>query len=115
MAYWGTLGGVGQKDSSIRNSFTPNTDLPNVKYYGTTLQDAMMLRLGMPTTSLDNLSEVKSAVESLITTVAEVLNKTSDGEPKGRLFFPNGIEKIEIEVKAGPVNVSLAIAGPKST
>jgi hypothetical protein len=115
MAYWGTLGDVGQKDSSIRNSFTPNTDLPNVKYYGTTLQDAMMMRLAMPATSFDNVSEVKSAVESLITTVVGALNKTSDGEPKSRLFFPNGIEKIEIEVKAGPVSVSVAVAGSKST
>ena len=115
MAYWGTLGGVGQKDSSIRNSFTPNTDLPNVKYYGTTLQAAMMMSLATPIKSSDNLSDVKSAVESLVTTVVDALNKTSDGEPKTRLFFPNGIEKIEIEVKAGPVDVRLAIAGPKST
>jgi hypothetical protein len=115
MAYWGTLGGVGQKDSSIRNSFTPNTDLPNVKYYGTTLQDAaVMMSLAMPSSSLDSVSEVKAAVESLIATVADALNKTSDVEPKSRLFFPNGIEKIAIEVKAGPVSVSLAVAGPKA-
>jgi len=115
LAYWGTLGGVGQKDSSIRNSFTPNTDLPNVKYYGITLQDPLMMRQAMPATSLDNLTEVKAAVESLITIVADTLSKTSDGEPKSRLFFPNGIEKIEIEVKAGPFSVSLAVTGPKPT
>jgi hypothetical protein len=114
IAYWGTLGGVGQKDSSIRNSFTPNTDLPNVKYYGTTVQDAtMMMRLALPANSIDNLTEVKSTVESLITTVADKLNRTSDGDPKSRLFFPNGIEKIAIEVKAGPVSVSVTVSGPK--
>ena len=115
MAYWGTLGSVGQKDSSIRNSFTPNTDLPNVKYYGTTLQSATMMSLAMPIKSSDSLSDAKSAVESLVTTVVDALNKTSDEEPKPRLFFPNGIEKIEIEVKAGPVDVHLTVAGPKST
>jgi hypothetical protein len=115
MAYWGTLGGVGQKDSSIRNSFTPNTDLPNVKYYGTTLLAPMTMSLAMPAPSLDNLIEVKSAVESLIVTVADTLNKTSEGEPKSRLFFPNGIEKIEIEVKAGSTSISLTVAGPKPT
>jgi hypothetical protein len=115
MAYWGMLGGVGQKNSSIRNSFTPNTDLPNVKYYGTALQAAMMMSLATPITSSDNLYDVKSAVESLVGTVVDALHKASDEEPKTRLFFPNGIEKIEIEVKAGPIDVRLAVVGPKST
>jgi hypothetical protein len=73
-----------------------------------------MMSLAMPSSSLDSVSEVKAAVESLIATVADALNKTSDVEPKSRLFFPNGIEKIAIEVKAGPVSVSLAVAGPKA-
>jgi hypothetical protein len=111
MAYWGTLNGVGQKDSSIRNAFTPDTDLPNVKYYGTTLQDPMIVRLAVPA----SLAEVKSAVESIVTTVSDTLNKTSHDEPKSRLFFPNGIDDIEIEVKAGPVTVSLTVTGPKPT
>jgi hypothetical protein len=115
LAYWGMLGGVGQKDSSIRNSFTPNTDLPNVKYYGTILQDAMAMHLEASITATDNLGQVKSAVESLIVTVVDALGKSSGDDPKKRLFFPNGIDNVEIEVKVGPVDVSLKIAGPKSS
>jgi hypothetical protein len=109
------LGGIGQKDSSIRNSFTPNTDLPNVKYYGAILQDAMAMHLGTSMTATDNLGQVKSAVESLIVTVVDALGKSSGDDPKKRLFFPNGIDNVEIEVKVGPVDVSLKIAGPKSS
>jgi hypothetical protein len=34
MAYWGMLGGVGQENSSIRNTFNVHQDLPNVHYFG---------------------------------------------------------------------------------
>ena len=115
LAYWGMLGGKGQKDSSIRNSFTPNTDLPNVNYYGTILQDAMAMDLGRALTATDNLGQVRSAVESLIVTVVDALGKSSGEDPKKRLFFPNGIDNVEIEVKVGTVDVSLKIGGPKSS
>lgn len=127
MAYWGMLGGVGQKDSSIRNSFTPNTDLPNVKYYGTTLpdstttsfksQDRTTLSDSTNTSfeSQDRLVDVRSTVESFISKVVETLGKDSQGDPKDRIFFPHGIDTVEIAVKTGLVDVSVKIAGPKST
>ena len=33
MAYWGTLNGVGRKDSSIRYAFIPGVDLDKVHYF----------------------------------------------------------------------------------
>jgi hypothetical protein len=115
MAYWGTLGGVGQKDSSIRNSFTPNTDLPNVKYYGTSLPDVTTGRFAAHLAAPNELGDVKSAVKELISTVVDSMSSHSEADPKDRLFFPNGIERIEIEVKAGTIDVHLIVAGPKSS
>ena len=118
MAYWGTLGGVGQKDSSIRNTFIPDTDLPNVKHYGISLPDAATMRfiaqLAGVTTS-DNLVEAKTTMESLVTTVVNTIGKSSEGDKKDRLFFPDGIEKLEIELKFGTVDISVKVAGPKAT
>jgi len=37
MAYWGTLGSVGKKDTSIRYAFVPGVDLPKVQYFGMAL------------------------------------------------------------------------------
>lgn len=108
MAYWGMLGGVGQKDSSIRNAFIPNVDLQNVQYYGTTLSDTSQL------IAPDRLVDVKATVESLIAKIVGSLGKGSEENPKDRLFFPNGIETVEIAVKAGLVDLSVKIAGPKS-
>jgi hypothetical protein len=111
MAYWGMFGGVGQEDSSIRNSFTPDVDLPNVKYYGTTLPNA---NLEPQLLTPDRLVDIKSSVESLIDKIVGSLSKSSEGDPKDRIFFPHGIETIEIAVKSGLVDVSVKIAGPRS-
>jgi hypothetical protein len=112
LAYWGKLGGVGAKDSSIRNTFIPDVDLPNVKYYGTVLPDITdaFLTTRLATSAPDTLGAAVSSVESLIATVVESLGKPTEN----RLFFPNGIEKIEIEIKAGTVEVSVKVGGPKA-
>jgi hypothetical protein len=34
MAYWGTLGAVGNENASIRYAFIPEVDLPSVQYFG---------------------------------------------------------------------------------
>lgn len=118
LAYWGTLGGVGQKDSSIRNTFIPSTDLPNVKYYGISLPDAATMRFIAQLAGLtgsDSLAEVKSTIENLMTTLVNSIGKRPDGDQKDRIFFPNGIEKVEIEVKVGAIDVSVKVAGPKAT
>jgi hypothetical protein len=115
MAYWGKLGGVGEKDSSIRNAFIPGTDLPNVKYYGTSLLDAATMRFIAQLSQSDKLVDAKATIENLIVTIVDTLGKRTEGDHKDRVFFPNGIEKIEVEVKAGPVDVSVKIAGPKAT
>jgi hypothetical protein len=118
LAYWGTLGGVGQKDSSIRNTFIPDTDLPNVKYYGTSLPDAATMHFIGQLAGLtrpDSLAEVKATIESLTTTLVSSIGTSYDGDQKDRVFFPNGVEKIEIEVKVGAIDVSVKVVGPKAT
>lgn len=118
LAYWGSLGSVGQKDSSIRNTFIPDSDLPNVKYYGTSLPDAATMHFIAKLAGLtgpDNLAEVKATIENLTTALVSSIGKTYDGDQKNRIFFPNGVEKIEIEVKVGVIEVSVKVAGPKST
>jgi hypothetical protein len=115
LAYWGKLGGVGAKDSSIRNSFIPDVDLPNVKYYGSVLPDvSTSMRFAAQLNAPDQLVDAKAAIESIISTITDSLSKSSQGDQTNRLFFPNGIEDIEIAVKAGPVDVSVKISGPKS-
>jgi hypothetical protein len=115
IAYWGKVGGIGAKDSSIRNSFIPDVDLPNVKYYGTVLPDvSTAMHFTAQLTSPDQLVDAKAAIESIISTITDSLSKGSQSDQTNRLFFPNGIEDIEIAVKAGPVYVSVKISGPKS-
>lgn len=123
LAYWGKLGGIGAKDSSIRNTFIPDVDLPNVRYFGTVLPDvAAALRfaahfatpIAPPIAAPYHLADAKSAIESIISTVTDSLGKGFQNEQTNRLFFPNGIEDIEITVKAGPVDVSVKVSGPKS-
>jgi hypothetical protein len=115
LAYWGKLGGTGAEDSSIRNSFIPDVDLPNVKYYGTVLADvSTTMRFATQLAAPDQLVDAKAAIESIISTIVDCLSKGSGSNQTNRLFFPNGIEDIEIAVKAGPVDVSVKISGPKS-
>jgi len=117
LAYWGTLGGVGRKNSSIRNSFIPDVDLPNVKYFGTSLVQvsfASAFRAHMTTPSPDKLADARATMADLVSTIVDCLGKYSGQDQKERLFFPNGIELIELDVKAGPVTVGLKIAGPKA-
>jgi hypothetical protein len=113
MAYWGTLNGVGQKDSSIRNTFIPGPDLDAVHYFGTSL-----LVSPMDVVSVDQFESVHVAVEDLLAKVVKTLSSASSTAPGeteagNRIFFPNGIELIDLEVKVGPVDIKLKIAGPK--
>ena len=113
LAYWGKLGGIGARDSSIRNTFIPDVDLPNVKYYGTVLPDVTnaFLTTRLATSAPDSLGAAVSSAESLLTTLVESLGRPTEN----RIFFPNGIEKIEIEIKAGTVDVIVKVGGPKAT
>jgi hypothetical protein len=111
LAYWGTLDGVGKKDSSIRNTFRPNTDLPKVLFYGTHAIAAFAFhRIVAP----DKLTDARSTAQQLVAEIIDSLGKFSGKDQKDRIFFPNGIESIEIDVKAGPVSIDLKIAGPKT-
>ena len=65
-------------------------------------------------TTSDNLVEAKTTMESLVTTVVNTIGKSSEGDKKDRLFFPDG-EKLEIELKFGTVDISVKVAGPKAT
>ncbi len=113
MAYWGKLNGVGAKNSSIRNSFRPDVDLPNVKYYATSLAVSFTrLSAELDTTSL---SDAKATTEGLIEKIVTSLSGHSGSDPKQRLFFPSGIEDVEVEVKAGPVELKVKVAGPKGS
>jgi hypothetical protein len=118
MAYWGTLGGTGQKNSSIRNTFIPGTDLDSVHYFGNPLSMAMLERRPIVdrVASTIELSSVSSTVESLITKIVKTLagNGSTELTQGSRVFFPNGVELIEIEVKASPVDLKVKIAGPKA-
>lgn len=114
MAYWGTLNGVGKKNSSIRNSFIPGPDLDAVHYFGTSL-----LLTPMKIMSVDQFEAVHVAVEDLLSKVVKTLNSSSSAVPSeaesgNRIFFPNGIELIDVEVKAGPIDIKLKLAGPKA-
>jgi hypothetical protein len=118
LAYWGTLGGVGQKDSSIRNTFIPDVDLPNVQYYGSTLAEATIdaaFRVPMVSPTPDRLADARATMSALVSTIVDCLGKYSGTDQKDRLFFPDGIESIELDIKAGPVTVGLKIAGPKAS
>jgi hypothetical protein len=119
LAYWGKLGGIGAKASSIRNSFIPDVDLPNVKYFGTVLPDVstalrFAAHFAAPLAAPYQLVEAKAAIESIMSTITDSLGKGFQGDQANRLFFPNGIEDIEMAVKAGPVDISVRISGPKS-
>ena len=118
LAYWGTLGGVGQKNSSIRNTFIPDIDLPNVKYYGIALPDAATMRFNAQVAGLSgpgNLTEVNSTINNIVTTLVSSLDKGSGANPKEQTFFPNGIERVEIQVKVGTIDVSVKVVGPQAT
>jgi hypothetical protein len=112
MAYWGTLGGVGKKNSSIRNAFIPGPDLDAVHYFGTSLGLDQIARL-----PYDQFQAVGSAVEELLSRVVKTLGSAQSGETTqgNRLFFPNGIELIDLEVKVGGVDIKLKVAGPKAS
>jgi hypothetical protein len=116
MAYWGTLNGVGQKDSSIRNTFIPGTDLDNVHYFGTSLPAASgevsLFSASLP--SSPGVGDITSAVESLISKVTQTMGTIPTGDEGNRVFFPNGIELIDLDVKAGAVEIKLTVAGPKA-
>ena len=59
--------------------------------------------------------EISSALEHVLKTVVETLTSHSQKADGGtRLWFPNGIELIDVEVKAGPVDVRVKVAGPKA-
>jgi len=116
MAYWGTLNGVGQKDSSIRNAFIPGPDLDSVHYFGISLPAApdevslFSAKLG----GRPGLGDISSAVESLLSKVVQTMESAHANAAENRVFFPNGIELIDLDVKAGAVEIKLTIAGPKA-
>jgi hypothetical protein len=111
MAYWGKLGGVGEKDSSIRNAFIPGPDLDAVHYFGTSLQLDRIARL-----PYDQFQSVGSAVEELMSRIVETLGSAQSGAKHGdRVFFPNGVELIDLEVKVGAVDIKVKVAGPKAS
>jgi hypothetical protein len=116
MAYWGTLNGVGQKDSSIRNAFIPGPDLDSVHYFGTSLPAASEAAslFSANLASSPRFGDISSAVESLISKVAQTMRSTPPAAAENRVFFPNGIELIDLDVKVGAIEIKLTIAGPKS-
>jgi len=121
LAYWGTFGGIGQENSSIRNAFIPDTDLDNVHYFGYTFAALTKQTSAYDRHLFDDgaFAEVSTAVESLMTRIAELSStqqvKTgSQSPPPDRVLFPNGIELIDLDVKVGPVEISLKIQGTKA-
>ncbi len=110
MAYWGTLGGVGQKNSSIRNTFIPGPDLDAVHYFGASLRLDQIVRL-----PYDQFQSVSLAIEELVSKLLKTLGSAPSGGTKqgNRLFFPNGVELIDLEVKVGGVDIKVKVAGPK--
>jgi hypothetical protein len=112
MAYWGTLNGVGKKNSSIRNSFIPGADLDSVHYFGTSLVTEELA----PRFPFRDITAATAAVESLMSQVVKTMGSASDAEIKqgSRVFFPNGVELIDLEVKVGTVDIKLKVAGPKA-
>lgn len=111
MAYWGKLGGVGAKDSSIRNAFIPGPDLDAVHYYGTSLSLDRIARL-----SYEQFQSMGSAVNELLSRIVKTLGSAQSRGTKleNRLFFPNGVELIDLEVKVGEIDIKVKIAGPKA-
>jgi hypothetical protein len=88
-----------------------------VQYYGTTLAAAAFdaaFPVRMMAPAPDRLADARATTSDLISSIVDCLGKYSGKDPKDRLFFPNGIDLIALDVKAGPVTVGLKIAGPKA-
>jgi hypothetical protein len=69
---------------------------------------------GTTHSDLDRISDVALAVRALFDAVIGSLAARSNEIAENRFFFPKGVESIELEVKAGPVEVALKITGSKA-
>ena len=116
LAYWGKLGGAGEKDKSIRLSFIPDIDLPNVTYFCKVLSSVSseMAFDGAFRPATDDLSSAQRTIQLLIGDIVQKLGSGS-GAVDARILFPNGIEMIDVQVKAGPVDIHIKLAGPKAS
>jgi hypothetical protein len=56
---------------------------------------------------------LQNLLQQTVKTIAPITESASDGGT--RLFFPNGIELIDIHVKVATIDVELKIAGPKAS
>jgi hypothetical protein len=86
--------------------------------YKKKIQDAIALIGGIPTFDITRFghpaasADVDRAVADLLMTIRRVLVPPAGEE---RLFFPQGIDLIDVHVKVDAVEASVKIAGPSST
>jgi len=65
--------------------------------------------------SQTSVSDLTKPVQDLLDGILTKLKETAaiKGPAQAPLFFPNGIELIQVTVKVGPADVEVTIAGPK--
>jgi hypothetical protein len=60
------------------------------------------------------VADVNAATETTLARIIDILKATSEPPPSGkRFFFPDGIDRINLQVKVGAVEVALDISGTK--
>jgi len=86
--------------------------------YGQKITDALNT-IGWPSflekTDLFTVRDVGGTVQDLLEQTVRTISSAhaTPGDGKERLFFPNGIELIDLHIKVGAVDIEVKVAGPK--
>ncbi|HLJ29461.1 MAG TPA: hypothetical protein VKY85_22320 [Candidatus Angelobacter sp.] len=109
-AYWGSLDGTPGRRQTLNFAWTAN-DRDKVEYFAKRLQTQLTVAKQLD----EEVNE--SPREAAVAIVRELVQQLQGGEPenKTRIFFPNGIDLIDISIQYGNAKVELKVAGPKSS